>query len=405
MSETTARTESEQEQPAPPGRLALLLNHPLSTYYLLLGATLLLLVLGLIMVLSASSIESFRVFGSAYTLVQRQALFAVIGVVAMIFASRTSVQFWRGFAWVLFAGAFGLLVAVLFIGVEVAGQRNWIEIIGPFRLQPSEFAKLALVVWGASLLSQRNRQLDTWKGLILPLLPVAVVMMVLVLLEGDFGNTLMLAAITMGMLFAAGAPMRLFVVLAGAGMVGVVLLTLAAPYRMQRFTSWLDPEADRLGFGWQVTQGQYALGTGGFWGVGLGASREKWGSLPEAHTDFIFPVIGEELGLVGTVTVLGLFGLLAFAVFRLSRNTRDPFVRLAAAGVGAWIVIQAVINIGGVLGLLPITGVPLPLVSYGGSSLVPTLVALGMLMAFAKAEPDARRALRRKSTAQSLRRR
>ena len=314
-------------------------------------------------------------------------------------------QFWRGFAWVLFAIAFGLLVAVLLIGVEVAGQRNWIEIIGPFRLQPSEFAKLALVVWGASLLSQRNRQLDTWKGLLLPLLPVALVMMVLVLLEGDFGNTLMLAAITMGMLFAAGAPLRLFAILAGAGVLSVVLLTLAAPYRMQRFTSWLDPEADRLGFGWQVTQGQYALGTGGFWGVGLGASREKWGSLPEAHTDFIFPVIGEELGLVGTVTVLALFGLLAFAIFRLSRNTQDPFVRLAAAGVGSWIVIQAVINIGAVLGLLPITGVPLPLVSYGGSSLVPTLVALGMLMAFAKAEPDARRALRRKSTAQSLRRR
>jgi cell division protein FtsW len=405
MSETTSRTEAEQDQPTAPGRLALLLNHPLSTYYLLLGATLLLLVLGLIMVLSASSIESFRVFGSAYTLVQRQALFAVLGVVAMIFASRTSVQFWRGFAWVLFAIAFGLLVAVLVVGVEVAGQRNWIEIFGPFRLQPSEFAKLALVVWGASLLSQRNRRLDTWKGLLLPLLPVAVVMMVLVLLEGDFGNTLMLAAITMGMLFAAGAPMRLFAILAGAGVLGVVLLTLAAPYRMQRFTSWLDPEADRLGFGWQVTQGQYALGTGGFWGVGLGASREKWGSLPEAHTDFIFPVIGEELGLVGTVTVLALFGVLAFAIFRLSRNTKDPFVRLASAGVGSWIVIQAVVNIGAVLGLLPITGVPLPLVSYGGSSLVPTLVALGMLMAFAKAEPDARRAIRRKSTAESLRRR
>lgn len=405
MSATTSRAEAEPGQQAPAGRLALLLGHPLSTYYLLVGATLLLLALGLIMVLSASSIESFRVFGSAYTLVQRQALFAVLGVVAMLFAARTSVQFWRGFAWVLFAIAFGLLVAVLFIGVEVAGQRNWIEILGPFRLQPSEFAKLALVVWGASLLSQRSRRLDTWKGLLLPLLPVAVVMMVLVLLEGDFGNTLMLAAVTMGMLFAAGAPGRLFAILAGAGLLGVVLLTLAAPYRMQRFTSWLDPEADRLGFGWQLTQGQYALGTGGFWGVGLGASREKWGSLPEAHTDFIFPVIGEELGLVGTVTVLALFGVLAFAIFRLSRNTQDPFVRLAAAGVGSWIVVQAVVNIGGVLGLLPITGVPLPLVSYGGSSLVPTLVALGMLMAFARAEPDARRALRRKSTAESLRRR
>jgi cell division protein FtsW len=405
MSETTSRVDAGEAQPAEPGRIALLLNHPLSTYYLLLGTTLLLLVLGLIMVLSASSIESFRVFGSAYTLAQRQGMFAVLGVVAMLFAARTSVQFWRGFAWVLFAGAFGLLVAVLVIGVEVAGQRNWIDIIGPFRLQPSEFAKLALVVWGASLLSQPSRRLDTWRSLLLPLLPVALVMMLLVLMEGDFGNTLMLAAITMGMLFAAGAPLRLFAVMLSVGAMAIVVVTLAAPYRMQRFTSWLHPGEDPLGFGWQVQQGQYALGTGGFWGVGLGASREKWGSLPEAHTDFIFPVIGEELGLFGTLAVLGLFGLLAFAIFRLSRRTHDPFVRLASAGVGSWIVIQAVVNIGAVLGLLPITGVPLPLVSYGGSSLIPTLVALGMLMAFAKAEPDARRALRRRSTALSLRRR
>lgn len=391
--------------PRGPNRIAVMLSHPLSTYYLLLGTTLLLLVLGLIMVMSASSIESFRVFGSAYTLAQRQLMFAVLGVVAMLVAARTSVQFWRGFAWVLFAIAFGLLIAVLVIGVEVGGQRNWIEIVGPFRLQPSEFGKLALVVWGAALLTRRDRPIDSWSRLLVPLLPVAGVMMVLVLLEGDFGNTLMLAAITMGLLFAAGAPFRLFVVLGSLLLLGIAMLTLAAPYRMQRITSWLDPAADRLGFGWQVTQGQYALGTGGFWGVGLGASREKWGSLPEAHTDFIFPVIGEELGLLGTLAVLGLFAILAFAIFRLSRNSADPFVRLAAAGVGSWIVVQAVINIGAVLGLLPITGVPLPLVSYGGSSLVPTLVALGMLMAFARAEPGARRALRRKSTAQALRRR
>lgn len=405
MSQTSERVPAAASGDGLQHRLALLLRHPLSTYYLLLGTTLLLLVLGLIMVMSASSIESFRVFGSAYTLAQRQAMFAIIGVVAMLFAARTSVQFWRGFAWVLLLGAFALLVAVLVVGVEVAGQRNWIEIIGPFRLQPSEFAKLALVVWGAALLTRKGRPLDTWSRLLVPLLPVAALTMVLVLMEGDFGNTLMLAAITMGILFAAGAPLRLFVVLGGALVTGVALLTVAAPYRMERFTSWLNPAEDRLGVGWQVSQGQYALGTGGFWGVGLGASREKWGSLPEAHTDFIFPVIGEELGLVGTLTVLALFGILAFAVFRLSRTTHDPFVRLAAAGVGTWIVVQAVINIGAVLGVLPITGVPLPLVSYGGSSLIPTLVALGMLMAFAKNEPGARRALRRKSTAQALRKR
>ncbi len=277
MSETTSRDEHRSAQAEAPSRLALLLNHPLSTYYLLLGTTLLLLVLGLIMVLSASSIESFRVFGSAYTLAQRQALFAILGVVAMLFAARTSVQFWRGFAWVLFALAFGLLVAVLVIGVEVAGQRNWIEIIGPFRLQPSEFAKLALVVWGASLLSRNSRQLETWRSLLIPLLPVSGAMMVLVLMEGDFGNTLMLAAITMGMLFAAGAPLRLFAILMSVGAFSILLLTLAAPYRMQRFTSWLDPGADPLGFGWQLTQGQYALGTGGFWGVGLGREPREVG--------------------------------------------------------------------------------------------------------------------------------
>ena len=405
MSDVDSRTVLAESTRRQPSRLALLLDHPLSTYYLLLGTTLLLLTLGLIMVLSASSIESFRVFGSAYTLVQRQALFAVGGVVAMLIVSRTSRQFWRGSAWVLFILAFGLLVAVLVIGVEVAGQRNWIDILGPFRLQPSEFAKLALVVWGAALLTRRDRAVDSWSRLLVPLLPVAAIMMLLVLMEGDFGNTLMLAAITMGILFAAGAPLRLFAVLGGTLLLGIALLTVAAPYRMERFTSWLNPGADPLGFGWQVTQGQYALGTGGFWGVGLGASREKWGSLPEAHTDFIFPVIGEELGLVGTLAVVALFGLLVFAIFRLARTTDDAFVRLASAGVGTWILVQTVLNIGAVLGLLPITGVPLPLVSYGGSSLVPTLIALGMLMAFAKQEPGARKAIRRKSTAQALRRR
>lgn len=410
MSEPTRTWEpSHTQPPIPPilrgSRISLLLQHPLSAYYLLMGSALLLLLLGLIMVLSASSIESVRVFGSPYTLAQRQGFFALLGVIAMFFAARTSIEFWRAFAWPLLLAAFGFLIAVLIIGVEVAGQRNWIEVFGPFRFQPSEIAKLALVVWGAEVLSRPSRRLDTWRGLLVPIVPVALVMMVLVVAEGDFGNTVMLGAILAGMLFAAGAPLRVFAAFLAAGAVSVWVLSLAAPYRMERILSWLDPDSDRLGFGWQVTQGQYALGTGGFWGVGLGASREKWGTLPEAHTDFIYPVIGEELGLVGTLTVLALFALLAFAVFRLSRGTDDPFVRYASAGVGSWIVVQAVVNIGGVLGLLPVAGVTLPLVSYGGSSLIPTLTAIGMLMAFAKREPGARRALRRRSTAQALRRR
>jgi len=173
-----------------------------------MGSTMLLLGLGMVMVLSASSVESVRVFGSAYTLAQRQALFAVGGAIALIFAARSSIQFWRKSAWVFLAIAFGLLLAVLVIGVEVAGQKNWIEIFGPFRLQPSEFAKLALVIWGAEVLTRKDRHIPTWRNILVPIVPVAVIMMILVLLEGDFGNTLMLAAILCGILFAAGIPSR-----------------------------------------------------------------------------------------------------------------------------------------------------------------------------------------------------
>jgi len=386
-------------------RVKYLLDHPLSTYYLIGGSSVLLLLLGLVMVLSASSIESFKTFGSSYTLFQRQALFGVIGLVGLYFAARTSIQFWRGISKWLFIGAVVMLVAVLVIGVSVAGQRNWIELFGPFRVQPSEFAKIALVVWGSDQLAKRMSYYREWKELLIPVVPVASIFMILVLMEGDFGNTFMLAAIMCGMLFVAGAPGRFFAGFAVFSVVGVWVLTLAAPYRMERITSWLNPNSDPLGIGWQLTQGHFALGTGGVLGVGLGASREKWGALPEAHTDFIFSVIGEELGLVGTLSVLLLFGLLAFAIFRLTRTSEDPFVRIASAGVGCWVVVQAIVNIGAVLGLLPITGVPLPFVSYGGSSLVPTLAAVGMLLCFARNEPGARQSLRRRHTARSLARR
>jgi len=377
----TSRGKAAEEEP--PVRRSLL-HHPMGLYYLLFGATLALLGLGLLMVLSASSVLSIKLHGSAYTLAQRQLLFAALGVILMIVATRLSVNVWRRIAWPALIGALVLLVAVLVIGVEVGGQKNWIDIIGPFRLQPSEFAKIALILWSADILARKEPMLDRWSHLLVPVLPVTGLMLVLVLLEGDVGNTLILAVIACGVLFAAGAPLRLFVVLGAVGLAGIALLTVAAPYRMSRFTIWLDPASDRLGDGWQVTQGQFALGTGGWWGLGLGASREKWGSLPEAHTDFIFPVVGEELGLIGTLTVLALFAVVAFVAFRLVHSAQDPFVRLASAGVGTWIVFQAVVNIGAVLSLLPITGVPLPLVSYGGSSLVPLLVSLGMLMSFAR---------------------
>jgi cell division protein FtsW len=382
MASTTPTRASAGEAEVPVRRS--LLHHPMGLYYLLLGAILGLLGLGLLMVLSASSVLSIKLHGSPYTLAQRQLLFAAIGVVCMIIGTRLSVRTWRRLAWPALIGAFVLLLAVLVIGVEVSGQKNWIDIVGPFRLQPSEFAKIALILWSADILARKEPILDRWTHLLVPVLPVTAMMLLLVLLEGDVGNTLILAVIACGVLFAAGAPLRLFFVLGAIGLAGIAMLTLAAPYRMSRFTSWLDPSADRLGEGWQVTQGQFALGTGGWWGVGLGGSREKWGSLPEAHTDFIFPVVGEELGLVGTLAVLVLFAVIAFVSFRLVQSADDGFVRLASAGVGTWIVFQAVVNIGAVLSLLPTTGVPLPLVSYGGSSLVPLLISLGMLLSFAR---------------------
>lgn len=359
-------------------------GHPLGLFHLLLGATVLLLALGLVMVLSASSIVSLRLHDSVYTLAQRQALFAMLGMAGLLVTSRMPIRLWRMAAWSSLAVALVLLVAVLIIGVEVSGQKNWIDIVGPFRLQPSEIAKLAIILWAADLLARKESLLDRWSHLLVPLLPVAGLVLVLVLLEGDVGNTLIIAAIVGGILFAAGAPLRLFVLLGALAGGAIAALTMAAPYRLSRFTSWLDPSSDRLGDGWQLIQGQYALGTGGWWGVGLGASREKWGSLPEAHTDFIFSVIGEELGLVGTLMVLVLFGVFAFVAFRLVQTSTDTFVRLASAGIGTWIIVQAIVNIGAVLGLLPITGVPLPLVSYGGSSLVPLLLSIGILLSFAR---------------------
>jgi cell division protein FtsW len=364
-------------------------EHPLATYHVILGATLLLLVLGVAMVLSASTVESYRVFGSAYTLWLRQVMFAGIGLVAMVVASRLPVHVWRKLAYPILIFALVTLAAVLVLGHSVAGQKNWIELGGPFRFQPSEFAKLALVLWGSDLLARKQAVLNQWKHLLVPLMPVAALMVVLVLLEGDVGTALILVPMVAAILYVNGAPARLFVAGGLVVLGGVAVLSFAASYRLKRFTSWLDPSVDQLGAAWQINQGKSALGGGGWFGVGLGASRQKWDWLPEAHTDFIYAVVGEELGIVGCLLVVVLFAAIGIAGLRLARRTSDPFVRTASAAIVAWLLTQALLNIGAVLQLMPITGVPLPLVSYGGSSLLPTLVALGMLMSFARAEAGA----------------
>ena len=373
---------------ADPGWRARLSDHPLSPYYLILGSSMLLLVLGLVMVLSSSSVESYDVFGSAFTLFGRQSIFAVIGVAALFVLSRMPVPFFRRFAlaFLILTVILLLLVFVPGVGVSVNGQRNWINFVGPFRIQPSEFAKLALILWAADVFARKDRVLDQWRELAWPFLGVAGLLVGLVVLEGDLGTAIILGVIVAGLLFVAGAPMRIFAALGAVGLAGIGALSLTAGYRMERFTAWLHPEADLDGAGWQLTQGKYAMGTGGWWGVGLGGSREKWGALPEAHTDFIFPVIAEELGLLGALTVVGLFAAITVFALRLAIRTSDTFVRVSCVGIVAWLIGQAMVNLGAVLQLLPITGVPLPFVSYGGSSLLPSLMAIGVLLSFARRE-------------------
>jgi cell division protein FtsW len=382
-------------KPSTVGTTNRLLDRPLTSYHLIVGCTTLLLTLGLVMVLSASSVEAYRASHDSFSIFQKQAIWAVVGVPAMWGVSRLPVRWFRIAAVPLLIGAIGLLCLVLVpgIGVSVNGNQNWINFGGPFRVQPSEAAKLALVIWSADVLARKERLLTQWRHLIVPVLPVAGLLIGLVLLGGDLGTDIVLIAITGAVMYVVGAPGRFFAVLGSLAVSGVVFLSVASPHRLDRFQSWLHPNADTLGSGYQAIQGRFALGSGGWWGLGLGAGREKWGWLPEAHTDFIFAVIGEELGLIGTLAVLVLFAFVVYAGIRISLRSQDLFVRLAAGGATAWITVQALVNIGAVLGLIPIAGVPLPLVSYGGSALLPTLVALGMLLAFARAEPGAKAAL------------
>ena len=370
------------------------LESPVTTYYLLLSATAMLVIIGLAMVLSASSVTSYKDTNSPYTIFLNQLQFAVAGVVGAFVANRISLSLWKRISVPLLAFALVLqaLVFVPGLGVSVNGNRNWIHLAGQ-QLQPSEFAKLALVLFGASVLNKKRPMLDKFLHVAVPLVvPAGGLLLLLVLAGGDLGTGLVLLAIIAGMLFVAGVPARMFL-LAGAVSAGLAAaMALTSANRMGRIQTWLGGCTDPNRC-FQTIHGQYALADGGWWGVGLGASREKWSWLPAAHNDFIFAIIGEELGLPGTLVIIALFGLLAFACYRLVLRCDDFFVRIATAGVMVWILTQAVINIGGVIGLLPVIGVPLPLVSSGGSALMATLFALGMLLSFARSEPGCREAL------------
>ncbi|WP_329574110.1 putative lipid II flippase FtsW [Streptomyces sp. NBC_01361] len=372
-------------------------DRPLTAYYLILGSSLLITVLGLVMVYSASMITALQNGLPSSYYFRKQFLAAVIGGALLFAAMRMPVKLHRALAYPLLTVSVFLMVLVQVpgIGVSIGGNQNWISLGGPFMLQPSEFGKLALVLWGADLMARKHdkRLLTQWKHMLVPLVPVAFLLLGLIMLGGDMGTAILLTAILFGLLWLAGAPTRLFVgVLSVAAAIGAFLIR-TSPNRMARLSCLGSTDAGPDDICWQGLHGIYALASGGFFGSGLGASVEKWGQLPEAHTDFIFAITGEELGLAGTLSVLALYAALGYAGIRVAGRTEDPFVRYAAGGVTTWITAQAVVNLGAVLGLLPIAGVPLPLFSYGGSALLPTMFAVGLLIAFARQEPAARAAL------------
>ena len=374
-------------------------------YYALMIATFGLLFIGVLMILSASTTVSYKQFNNQYIIFLRQLMFAGIGIIMMIAISFLPKVFFFKWANVALWLSIILLGLVLIpsIGISVAGQRNCISLWGPFRLQPSEIAKLTLIVWGSVVLSKQVRsKVTTWQNLLVPVFPVGVIVSILVILQGDLGTALIVGPILLSLFYAIGAPLRLFTWSSIFGLLAIFLLSIQEGYRIQRFLSWINPSAENQDAGWQVMHGKYALASGGWTGIGLGASKEKWGWLPAAHTDFIFAVVGEEIGLVGTVIVLIFIGTIAFVALSLARKTNDLFTKLIATSVAAWIVVQSIINIGAVLGLLPVTGVPLPLVSYGGSSLVFTMSAIGVLMAVLRAEPSVKADLKKRKSVRAI---
>jgi len=373
-----------------------LIARPLTPYYLILGITALLLMLGLVMVLSTGSIRDLTAGESPYSDFIHQLIGVLVGIPITWLAARSSPRVFRAAAYPLLAiSIVGLgLTLIHGVGQEVNGASRWIQ-LGPVQFQPSELAKLALVLWGADLLARKEKlgMLMDWRHMLVPLMPVTGLLAMLIMIGDDLGTTCVIVIIFLALLWVAGAPGRVFTLMLILMGLVLVLLMVTQPYRMARLTGFLSPQSNPLGVNQQGIQGQWAIGSGGLFGVGLGAGGAKWGWVPESWSDFIFAIVGEELGLVGTLCVIALYGALAYAGLRVARRATDSFSRLAAAAITIWIVMQAVVNMGAVIGVLPITGIPLPLVSEGLSSVLVTMIALGMLMSFARREPGAREAL------------
>lgn len=361
---------------------------PVPSEFLLIASTALLLtIFGIVMILSATSAIATAQGLAPYDAVLKQGVFALLGVPLMFIASRLPIAFWKRVAWPALIGAvlFQLLVFVPGLGIDNDGNRNWIQIAG-LQAQPSEFLKLGLALWLGYVLFRKRTLLTKWQHVFIPIVPVSMLAIGTVLAGNDLGTVIVLVLIVLGALFFSGVKLRLFILPAILGLGLLAVFAVTSANRMRRIMSFLNPNCieDYLDSCYQPLHGVWALASGGVFGLGLGNSREKYDWLPAAANDYIFAIVGEELGLIGCAVVLALFALYAVGAFHIIRKTDDPFVRIVAGGITVWIVGQALINIGVVLRVFPVLGVPLPFMSQGGTSLLSVLVASGVLLSFAR---------------------
>lgn len=363
-----------------------------ANYFLLLGTTLFLVVFGLVMVLSSSSVDSYLADAGFFGRAIRQGTFALIGVPLMLVLSRRSPEFWQRIAWPALGISCFLQCLVVFtgLGIEVAGNTNWLSIAG-VQFQPSEMIKVALVIWLGMILEKKQGRFNDWRHVLIPVFGVGGGAVMLVLIGGDLGTVMIMAGILFGALYFAGVKLRMLAIPLLIGAVGAVGVALSSSNRLTRILSFAGDKCEELSGTisaacWQPLHGTWALANGGVFGVGLGNSKAKWSWLPAADNDYIFAIIGEELGLIGAIVVLIMFLLLAFAFIRILRSGARLQVRVTTAAVMVWIIGQAMVNIGVVLGVIPVLGVPLPLISAGGTALLTTLAAIGVVLSFARAD-------------------
>jgi cell division protein FtsW len=383
------------DQPALVRRRTALPGVATSAFWLLASVVTVLNMIGIVMVMSASSVVSVRESGAPWSYVQSQAMWTALGLVALLATVGVSMDFWRRHVRLWLGLTIGLLVLVLVpgVGITVNGATRWLG-HGPVQIQPSEFAKLALLLFVADLLARRSEEVDDWRRTLWPVVFHLSLVTVLIMAQPNLGTAIIVAATTLVVLLTAGIRLLPLAVTTIVGVAGASASVALTPFRRSRFLTFLDPMANPTGAGLQNVQSLVAMANGGIAGRGLGNSTVKWGYLPYAWTDFIYAVIGEEFGLLGALFVVVLFVVLAATGAWVASQARDRFSMLVAIGITGWLVVQAVMNIGAVIGVMPITGVPLPFVSYGGSSLVVNMAALGMLLNIARhpVEPTGRRA-------------